>query len=258
MVYFDSHCHLNDEAFANNLDEEISHCLEAGVKTMVCIGYDIESSKRAIEIASKYEGIYAAIGVHPENRDGLVLGDLSKIRELAKHPKVIAIGEIGLDYHWYKTSEEREPQKPWFIAQIELANELGLPVSIHARDAAQDTYEILKAHPVHAGAVLHCYSGSPEMLPEFAKLGLYFGFDGPITYKNAIAPKECVRVCPEDRILSETDSPYLSPVPFRGTQNSPSRIPVIVAAMAELRGISVEMMCDILNRNFERLFRVKP
>lgn len=258
MVYFDSHCHLNDEAFETNLDEEISRCREAGVKTMVCIGYDIKSSEHAIEIASKYEGVYAAIGVHPENRDGLTLDDLEQIRGLAKHPKVIAIGEIGLDYHWYKTPEEREPQKPWFIAQIDLANELGLPVSIHARDASQDTYEILKAHPIRAGGVLHCYSGSPEMLVEFAKLGLYFGFDGPITYKNALAPKECVRICPEDRILSETDSPYLSPVPFRGTPNSPSRIPYIVSMMAELRGVSTEMMCDILGRNFERLFRVKP
>ena len=258
MEYFDSHCHLNDENILPRLDEEISLCRQAGLKRMICIGYDIESSRKAIEIASKYEEVYAAIGVHPENRDGLTLADLDKIRELAKHPKVVAIGEIGLDYHWYKTPEEREPQKPWFIAQIDLANELNLPVSIHAREASQDVYDILKAHPVKAGAVLHCYSGSSEMLKEFAKLGLYFGFDGPITYKNAIEPKECVRICPEDRILVETDSPYLSPVPYRGTPNSPSRIPVIVSAMAELRGVSIETMGEILWNNFERLFRVKP
>ena len=258
MTYFDSHCHLNDESILDHLDEEISKCREAGVTRMLCIAYDIESSRKAIEIASKYEEVYAAIGVHPENRDGLTLDDLKTIRELAKHPKVVAIGEIGLDYHWYKTPEEREPQKPWFIAQIDLANELNLPVSIHARDASQDTYDILKAHPVKAGAVLHCYSGSSEMLKEFAKLGLYFGFDGPITYKNAVEPKECVRICPEDRILVETDSPYLSPVPYRGTPNSPSRIPVIVSAMAELRGVSKETMGEILWNNFERLFRVKP
>ena len=257
MVYFDSHCHLNDEAFLPNLEEEISRCKEAGLKAMVCIGYDIESSRHAIEIATKYPEVYAAIGVHPENRDVLELKDLDKIREMATHPKVIAIGEIGLDYHWYKTPEEREPQKPWFIAQIDLANELNLPVSIHARDATQDTMEILKAHPIKAGAVLHCYSGSPESLKEFAAMGLYFGFDGPITYKNAIAPKECVRICPEDRILVETDSPYLSPVPFRGKQNSPAHIPFIVSAMAELRGVSVEAMGQTLQANFERLFRVK-
>lgn len=257
MVYFDSHCHLNDEAFDANLEEEISRCREAGLKAMVCIGYDIVSSRKAIEIASKYEEVYAAIGVHPENRDGLVLEDLGQIREMAKHPKVIAIGEIGLDYHWYRTPEEREPQKPWFVAQIELANELGLPVSIHARDATLDTYEILKEHPVKAGAVLHCYSGSVESLREFAKLGYYFGFDGPITYKNAVTPKECVRACPEDRILVETDSPYLSPAPFRGKQNSPKNIPYIVEAMAELRGVAKEKMGEILQENFQRLFRVK-
>ena len=257
MAYFDSHCHLNDEAFLSRLDEEIASCRQAGLTKMLCIGYDIASSEKAIEIASKYDEVYAAIGVHPENRDGLTLADLEKIRALASHPKVIAIGEIGLDYHWYKTPEEREPQKPWFVAQIELANELNLPVSIHARDASKDVYDILKAHPIKAGGVLHCYSGSAEMLKEFAKLGLYFGFDGPITYKNAIEPKECVRICPEDRILVETDSPYLSPVPYRGTQNSPSRIPVIVQAMAELRGVSLERMGEILWNNFERLFRVK-
>ena len=257
MTYFDSHCHLNDEAFLPRLDEEVSLCRAAGVTKMICIGYDVESSRKAIELAEKYEEVYAAIGVHPENRDGLVLSDLDKIRELAKHPKVIAIGEIGLDYHWYKTPEEREPQKPWFIAQIDLANELGLPVSIHARDASQDTYDILKAHPVKAGAVLHCYSGSAEMMKEFAKLGLYFGFDGPITYKTATEPKECVRGCPADRTPVETDAPYLSPVPYRGTPNSPSRIPVIVSAMAELRNVSLETMGEILWNNFERLFRVK-
>lgn len=257
MNYFDSHCHLNDEAFLERLDEEISLCRQAGLTKMLCIGYDISSSKKAIDIASQYEEVYAVIGVHPENRDGLTLEDLEEIKALANHPKVVAIGEIGLDYHWYKTPEEREPQKPWFIAQIELANELNLPVSIHARDASKDVYDILKAHPIKAGGVLHCYSGSAEMLKEFAKLGLYFGFDGPITYKNAIEPKECVRNCPEDRILVETDSPYLSPVPYRGTPNSPSRIPVIVDAMAELRGTSKEKMGEILWNNFERLFRVK-
>ncbi len=257
MDYFDSHCHLNDEAFLARLDEEISACREAGLRKMLCIGYDIESSRKAIEIASKYEEVYAAIGVHPENRDGLTLSDLDEIRELAKHPKVIAIGEIGLDYHWYKTPEEREPQKPWFIAQIDLANELHLPISIHARDASQDTYDILKAHRPQNGGVLHCYSGSSEMLREFAKLGLYFGFDGPITYKNAVEPKECVRICPENRILVETDSPYLSPVPYRGKPNTPTHIPVIVDAMAELRGVSKETMVETLWNNFERLFRVK-
>lgn len=257
MRYFDSHCHLNDETMLSRIEEEIDTCREAGLSAMVCIGYDIASSKKAIELASAYPEVYAAIGVHPENLEGLTLDCLKEIEELAQHPKVVAIGEIGLDYYWYKDPEIRAAQKPWFIAQIDLANKLGLPVSIHAREATEDTYAILSNHPVKAGAVLHCYSGSVESLKQFAKLGLYFGFDGPITYKNAITPKECVKTCPIDRLLVETDSPYLSPVPFRGKPNSPKNIPLIVEEMAKLREMSPDELGDQLWRNFEKLFRVK-
>ena len=257
MAYFDSHCHLNDEAYAEDLISVIAKAKEAGVSRMLCIGYDIVSSKKAVKIASSFEGVYAAIGIHPENRDGLSLDCLEEIEEMAKHEKVIAIGEVGLDYHWYKDPESREAQKPWFIAQIELANRLRLPLSIHCRDAIADTYTILKEHRPTSGAVLHCYSGSVESLREFAKLGLYFGFDGPITFKNAITPKECVKECPIDRILVETDCPYLTPTPFRGKRNEPSYIPYIVQAMAEIKGLSTQEMEDNLNANFHRLFRVK-
>lgn len=257
MKYFDSHCHLNDEAFLNTIEEAVSSCREAGLSAMVCIGYDLASSKKAVEFAERFPEVYAAVGIHPENREGLTLDVLEDIKELAKHPKVIAIGEIGLDYYWYKDPAEREAQKPWFVEQIKLANELGLPVSIHARDASADTYEILKQNNVNAGAVLHCYSGSVEMMNEFAKLGLYFGFDGPITYKNSITPKECVKHCPIDKLLVETDSPYLSPVPFRGKPNSPKNIPIIVEEMAKLREIDVETMNRKLWENFGKLFRVK-
>ena len=257
MKYFDSHCHLNDEKILERIDEEMAQMREAGISAALCIGYDLASSRKAIELAEKYPEVYASVGMHPENLEGETMAVLDDIRELARHPKVLAIGEIGLDYHWYSDPAVREAQKPWFIAQIDLANELGLPCSIHARDASQDTYEILRAHPVQAGAVLHCYSGSPEMMVEFEKLGLYFGFDGPITYKNSITPKECVRRCKVDRILVETDSPYLTPVPHRGKPNSSAYIPFIVKEMADLREIDVNSMNNQLWENFGKLFRVK-
>ena len=257
MTYFDSHCHLNDEAMLARLNEEMEQCLQAGLKAMVCIGYDPSSSRKAVELAQLYPEVYAAVGVHPENLEGLTYDALEEIKALAKCPKVVAIGEIGLDYHWYKDPKDREAQKPWFIQQIDLANELGLPVSIHARDASQDTYDILKEHPVHAGAVLHCYSGSVEMMREFLKLGLYFGFDGPITFKNAVTPKECVKACPVERLLVETDSPYLAPTPHRGEPNSPKYIPLIVEEMAKIKEMDAETLNTRLWENFAKMFRVK-
>ena len=182
---------------------------------------------------------------------------MKEIEALAAHDKVIAIGEIGLDYHWFKEEADHENQKVWLIKQIDLANKLKMPVSIHARDCLGDMLALLQAHPALYGGVLHCYSGSVETMKSLAKLGYFFGFDGPITYKNAIVPKECVKACPIDRLLVETDSPYLSPTPLRGTKNTPANIPLIVSAMAELKGIGVEEMCSQLDRNFEELFHVK-
>ena len=186
MRYLDSHCHLNDEAFQKDLNEVLERALNADVKAILVIGYDIESSKKAIEIAASRQNVFAAIGIHPENFEGLDFSALEEIEKLAKNEKVIAIGEIGLDYHWYKEEDHRARQKEWFVRQIRLANKLGLPASIHARECIGDMYQILKENPIEKGAVLHCYSGSREMLLEFAKLGYYFGFDGPITFKNSI------------------------------------------------------------------------
>lgn len=257
-MYLDSHCHLNDERLVANVDEIISSSFKAGVTTLLVVGYDMDSSLKAIEIASKHNGVYAAIGFHPENLESISDDELGKIKELAiNNKKVIAIGEIGLDYHWYKEEKDRENQKIWFIKQLRLADELNLPVSIHARDAIQDTYDILKRYTPKAKGVLHCYSGSTEMLKELEKLGFYFGFDGPITYKNSIVPKECVKAVSIDRILSETDSPYLPPVPFRGKTNSPEYIPYIARQMSELREISLDFLCKKIQDNFFKLFHVK-
>ncbi|MBP5216468.1 MAG: TatD family hydrolase [Bacilli bacterium] len=258
MKYLDSHCHINDDVLYPIRDELISRAREAGVGYLLVIGWDVESSKKAVEIAHEYENVYAAVGIHPENLDGINEDSLKQIEELAHDDKVVAIGEIGLDYHWFHEKEHHELQKVWFIKQIELANKLNLPISIHAREATGDLLEILKHHPVNRSGVLHCYSGSPESLKEFAKLGFYFGFDGPITYKNAVEPKESVKVCPMDKILTETDSPYLTPVPFRGKQNEPAYIPHILAQMASLKEVGEDEMAEQVRKNFEKLFSVEP
>ena len=253
----DSHCHINDEALYPDRANIIKEAKERGVTEFLVIGWDIESSKKAIEIANEFEGVYAAIGIHPENLYDASEENLNVIKELSKDKKVVAIGEIGLDYHWFKEIEHKEKQKEWFIKQIDLANELGLPISIHGRDASQDIYNILKEHPVKNGGVLHCYSGSKEMLKEFAKLGLYFGFDGPITFKNAVEPKECVKECPLDRLLSETDSPYLTPVPYRGKTNYPKYIKEIVEQIALLKESDTTTIESQIKTNFEKLFHVE-
>lgn len=257
MVYIDSHCHLNDEAFASNVEEVIKDSNKNGVKALVVVGYDLASSLKAIEIASNHDGVFACIGFHPENLEGVDDSKLEKIKRLSSNKKVIAIGEIGLDYHWYKDEKDHIYQKQWFIKQLKLADELDLPVSIHAREATKDTLDILKEYAPKRKGVLHCYSGSVETMKELEKIGFYFGFDGPITYKNSIVPKECVKAVNIDRILSETDSPYLTPVPFRGKTNSPAYIPYIVEQMSVLKEVPLDFMQEKIKDNFERLFHVK-
>ncbi len=253
----DSHCHLNDEHIYSDRKEIIERALAIGVDTFLVVGWDLPSSKLAISIAKEFPNVYASVGIHPENLDGISDEMLKEIEELAQEKKVVAIGEIGLDYHWYKEKSEHDNQKIWFIKQIELANKLHLPLSIHAREATEDTYTILKEHTPLYGAVLHCYSGSKEMMDKFLSLGLYFGFDGPITYKNAITPKECVIHCPLDKILTETDSPYLPPVPFRGQRNEPSHIKEIFKQMALLKNIDEERLEKQIESNFSKLFHVE-
>lgn len=253
----DSHCHLNDEHIYSDRKEIIERAISIGVDTFLVVGWDLPSSKLAISIANEFPNVYASVGIHPENLDDISDEMLKEIEELAQNKKAVAIGEIGLDYHWYKEKSEHDNQKMWFIKQIELANKLHLPLSIHAREATEDTYTILKEHTPLYGAVLHCYSGSKEMMDKFLSLGLYFGFDGPITYKNAITPKECVVHCPLDKILTETDSPYLPPVPFRGQRNEPSHIKEIFKQMALLKNIDEERLEKQIESNFSKLFHVE-
>ena len=256
MKLIDTHCHLNDEALYQNLDEVISNALQVGVEKMIVIGWDKESSKLAIKIAEQYPFIYACVGYHPENLEGVTENDLNEVLSLSSHPKVVGIGEIGLDYHWEKDPQKREIQKEFFVKQIEYANKVGLPISIHSREAFQDTIEILKEHkPMHSG-VLHCYSGSVEGLQDVFNLDLYIGLDGPVTFRNAKTPKEVATEVPLERLLLETDSPYLSPHPLRGTVNEPANIILVADEIARLRDMSKKHLLEVVYDNSCKLFKL--
>lgn len=253
---FDSHCHINDDILFNRRKEVIENASLRGVKGFLCVGWDIESSKKSLQIASEFENVYAAVGIHPENIDGYEIDALKEIESLAKNTKVVAIGEIGLDYHWRK--DNKEIQKLFFAKQIELANRLSLPITIHARDAIEDVYELLSNNEIENGFSLHCFSGSTEMLKKFSsRFDCYFGFDGPVTYKNAITPKECAALCPANRILLETDCPYLPPVPHRGERNEPKYLQEIADEIATLRHIDVSELIAVTDENAKNLFHVE-
>lgn len=256
MRIVDTHCHLNDEALYKDLDDVISRARQAGVEKMVVIGWDKASSELAIKIAEQYENIYAVIGFHPENVFDINDDVLYKTLELCKKPKVVGIGEIGLDYHWTKDLEKREIQKQYFVKQIEFANKVGLPISIHSREAFNDTLEILKEHKPMHGGVMHCYSGSVENINDIINLGLYIGLDGPVTFTNAKTPKEVAAEIPLEKLVVETDCPYLSPHPLRGTVNEPANISLIVDAIAEARGMSKKHLLDVLYHNSCKLFNL--
>ena len=256
MKIVDTHCHLNDEALYKDIDNVISRARQAGVEKMVVIGWDKASSELAIKIAEQYENIYAVIGFHPENIFDINDDVLYKTLELYKNPKVVGIGEIGLDYHWTKDPEKRELQKQYFIKQIEFANKVGLPISIHSREAFNETLEILKEHKPMHGGVMHCYSGSVENINDIINLGLYIGLDGPVTFTNAKTPKEVAAEVPLEKLVVETDCPYLSPHPLRGTVNEPANISLVVDAIAESRDMSKKHLLDVLYQNSCKLFNL--
>ena len=256
MKIVDTHCHLNDEALYKDLDNVISRARQAGVEKMVVVGWDEASSKLAIQIAEQYDFIYAVIGFHPENVfdiDDKILYDTLK---LYKHPKVVGIGEIGLDYHWTKDPDKREIQKEYFIKQIIFANEVGLPISIHSREAFADTLEILKQYPPLHSGVMHCYSGSAENIQDIINLNLYIGLDGPVTFTNAKTPKEVAAEVPLEKLVVETDCPYLSPHPLRGTVNEPANICLVIDAIADLKQMSKKHLLEVVYDNSCRLFNL--
>ena len=253
-MYFDTHAHYDDGAFDKDRDGVLAAMQPSGVKLIIDPGCDGASSLAAVKLSESYPFIYAAAGWHPEELDSLDESSLGLIRELAMKPKTVAIGEIGLDYYW--DASRKEEQKALFTAQIELALELKKPVIVHDREAHGDSLETVKRYPELRG-VFHCFSGSPEMAGELLKMGWYLGFDGPVTYKNARKQLEVLKICPLDRILIETDSPYMTPVPHRGERNDSRMLEFIAAAIAGVKDIPAEKVAQITADNGKKLFGIE-
>lgn len=254
-MLFDSHCHLNDEKLYPVAGEVVENAIENGVLRMICIGYGPEANRRALEMADRFPSVYAALGFHPEIAHEVKPEDWGELETMLSHPKAVAVGECGLDYYWDKT--HGEVQKAVFRKQLDLAFRIGKPVVVHMREATGDTLEILSERPAGSlSGVMHCYSGSVESMREFLNLGLYISLAGPVTYKNARLPKEAAAAIPGSRILIETDSPYLSPVPYRGKDNVPGHLPAIALEVARLRGMTLEDLSRLVSLNASRLFRV--
>lgn len=251
-MIIDSHAHYDDEAFEEDRDNLLQSMQSNGIEKIINVGANIKGSRASIALSEQYPFIYSAVGVHPSDTEELNEEKMAWLKEVSKKEKVVAIGEIGLDYYW--PEPDREIQKKWFIRQMELAQEVNLPVIIHSRDAAQDTIEILKQFP--ANGVIHCYSYTKESAKEFLKMGYYFGIGGVLTFKNAKKLKEAVMEIPMDRILLETDSPYLAPEPNRGKRNSSLNIPYVVKELAQLKGITEEEVINITTENTKRLFHL--
>jgi len=244
----DIHCHLESNDY-DNIDEIINECKKNNVNKIIVSGYNLESSKEAVELANKYDMVYASVGFLPE-----VLQDnysLDELEKLLSNKKVVAIGEIGLDYHWYK--DNKEEQKELFIKQIELANKYNLPIVIHCREAINDCYEVLK-NTKFKNAIMHCYSGSLEMARKFVELGVYISIGGVSTFKNAKNIVEVIKEIPLEYIVLETDSPYLTPEPHRGTKNFPYYVPIISEKIAQIKNIDKENVATITTDNACRLF----
>ena len=260
----DVHCHLNFHSFEKDYDEVIKDAFEAGVTKIINVGTKIDSSEKAVELAQKYPNLYAIIGVHPHHADKLENNWIQKLQSLAKKPKVVAIGEIGMDYYSYKSNNIVDPklQKEVFIKQIELAHKLKLPLQIHNRQAGKDIIDILINHKsliLNPPGMFHCFAGSIEILKSALQMGFYIGFDGNITY-SGLAPgeetdlKDLVKYTPLDRIVTETDSPYLSPLPYRGSRNVPSYVIITAKFIAEIKGITFQDLEAKTTKNAIKLF----
>ena len=260
MNLFDSHAHLDDEKFDIDRDEIINEIKKSGIKRLVSAGYSLEGSKNAVDLSNKYDFIYATCGISPndipQNEEEL-WKNIQKIKDLAiNNKKVVAIGEIGLDYYWEKDIKRRELQKKAFIEQIKIANELELPIVIHTREAVMDTLEILKNNNVIKKGIFHCCPLNRELVKEALKLDFYISFAGPITFKNSKNANEIIEMVPDDKILIETDSPYLSPEPLRGKRNDSRNVRYIAQKIAEVKKVPLEQVADITYKNANRIFSI--
>ncbi|MFB4367090.1 TatD family hydrolase [Bacillus subtilis] len=254
-MLFDTHAHLNAEQYDTDLEEVIERAKAEKVERIVVVGFDRPTINRAMEMIEEYDFIYAAIGWHPVDAIDMTEEDLAWIKELSAHEKVVAIGEMGLDYHWDKSP--KDIQKEVFRKQIALAKEVNLPIIIHNRDATEDVVTILKEEGAEAvGGIMHCFTGSAEVARECMKMNFYLSFGGPVTFKNAKKPKEVVKEIPNDWLLIETDCPFLTPHPFRGKRNEPSYVKYVAEQIAELKEMTFEEIASITTENAKRLFRI--
>ena len=256
MELIDSHAHLDGEKFADDRAAVVERALASGVVKIITMGDSLESSARSVALTEEFESVYAAVGIHPEEVQPMTAATDDQLAAWTAQEKVVAIGEIGLDYYWEKDEEKRALQRAIFVRQLDLARQLRLPVCIHDREAHGDMMKILKTEGRGLRGVLHCYSGSWEMAAELLKGDWYFGIDGPLTYKNAAKLPEIVQRLPAERILVETDSPYLSPMPFRGRRNEPAHVLYVAKKAAELRGESLEAFARATRENTLDLYGI--
>ncbi len=260
MEFFDSHAHYNDEKFDEDREQIIKETYQSGVTKFVCAGYDIPSSIKSLALSKKYEYIYSICGISPndipQNNTELwkSIEEISEIVTQNLTKKLVAIGEIGLDYYWNK--ENKELQKQAFIKQIELANQLALPIVIHSRDAAVDTIQVLRDNPVKEKGIFHCCQQNQEMIKHALELGFYISFAGPITFKNAKNAVDVVKMVPLDKLLIETDSPYLSPEPNRGKRNDCRNVRYVAEKIAEIKGVETEEIARVTYENAMKIFKI--
>ena len=253
---FDTHAHYDDEAFDEDRDTLLAQLPAEGIAKVVNIGASLASCRRTLELMEQYDYIYGAIGVHPSDTAELNEEHMQWLKEACGHEKCVAVGEIGLDYYW--DEPERDIQKKWFLRQLDLARELALPVVIHSREAAKDTIDLMtEAKAGDIGGVIHCFSYTKETARIFLDMGFYIGIGGVLTFNNAKKLREAVEYIPMERIVLETDCPYLAPVPFRGKRNSSLNIPYVIDAMAEIKGISKEDVREKTWKNAHDLYRIK-
>jgi TatD DNase family protein len=253
-MFIDSHAHYDDDWFNEDRESLIADLHANGIDKIVNIGSSVKTSKTSVELAEKYDFVWAAVGVHPEDCVGMTENDLEFVRTLAKNKRVVAIGEIGLDYHYADVSP-KENQQLWFEKQLDLAAELDLPIVVHAREATQDTFDMIRESKVRKG-VIHAFSGSAEVAKEYIKMGFYIGVGGVVTFKNGKSLVRTVENIPLEKIVIETDAPYLSPVPNRGKRNDSSNLIYTAQKIAELKGVAVEEVAKVTSHNSEMLFGI--
>ena len=254
-MLFDTHCHINDKPYTNDREEMLQRAFAAGVQYMMCPGTDIQTSAEAVAYSHKYKEVYAAVGIHPEDAASATPEGFAQIRKwLKEEPKVVAIGEVGLDYHWPEPSHEI--QQEVFIEQVKMAVECDVPIDIHDREAHGDTMDILRQYGKGIRGVFHCYSGSLEMAQELIRMGFYIGFTGTMVFPKSQKLKRIAAALPLDRILIETDCPYLTPPPFRGKRNEPAYVQYVAKELAALRNVEISEIEAITVENGKRIFGI--